>query len=48
MPSSPRTSPYLPGLEEEGLRILVRAREETGLPIVTEVVNPRDIELVEK
>jgi 3-deoxy-7-phosphoheptulonate synthase len=30
------------------LRILVRAREETGLPIVTEVVNPRDIELVEK
>ena len=45
----PRTSPYsFQGLEEEGLRILVRAREETGLPIVTEVVNPRDIELVEK
>ena len=45
----PRTSPYsFQGVEEEGLRILVRAREETGLPIVTEVVNPRDIELVEK
>jgi 3-deoxy-7-phosphoheptulonate synthase len=43
----PRTSPYsFQGLEEEGLRILALAREETGLRIVTEVVNPRDIELV--
>jgi 3-deoxy-7-phosphoheptulonate synthase len=43
----PRTSPYsFQGLEEDGLRILDRARAETGLKIVTEVVNPRDIELV--
>lgn len=45
----PRTSPYsFQGLEEEGLRILAQARAETGLKIVTEVVNPRDIELVGK
>ncbi len=45
----PRTSPYsFQGLEEDGLRLLVRAREETGLPIVTEVVNPRDVELVSR
>ena len=45
----PRTSPYsFQGLEEEGLKLLALAREETGLPVVTEVVNPRDIELVEK
>ena len=45
----PRTSPYsFQGLEEEGLKLLALARKETGLPIVTEVVNPRDIELVEK
>ncbi len=43
----PRTSPYtFQGLEEEGLKILAEARELTGLPFVTEVVNPRDIELV--
>ncbi|PKM82515.1 MAG: 3-deoxy-7-phosphoheptulonate synthase [Firmicutes bacterium HGW-Firmicutes-13] len=43
----PRTSPYsFQGLEEEGLKILARAREETGLPIVTEVINPQDVELV--
>ncbi|NLK08151.1 MAG: 3-deoxy-7-phosphoheptulonate synthase [Firmicutes bacterium] len=43
----PRTSPYsFQGLEEEGLRILALAREQTGLPVVTEVVNPRDVELV--
>ncbi|PNU19116.1 3-deoxy-7-phosphoheptulonate synthase [Geothermobacter hydrogeniphilus] len=43
----PRTSPYsFQGLEEEGLKLLAAAREETGLPIVTEVVNPRDVELV--
>ncbi|APG27994.1 3-deoxy-7-phosphoheptulonate synthase [Syntrophotalea acetylenivorans] len=43
----PRTSPYaFQGLEEEGLRLLDLARQETGLPIVTEVVNPRDVELV--
>ena len=38
----PRTSPYtFQGLEEEGLKILAEARELTGLPFVTEVVNPR-------
>lgn len=43
----PRTSPYsFQGLEEEGLKLLAAARDETGLPIVTEVVDPRDVELV--
>jgi 3-deoxy-7-phosphoheptulonate synthase len=43
----PRTSPYaFQGLEEEGLKILAEAREQTGLPIVTEVVDPRTVELV--
>lgn len=43
----PRTSPYsFQGLEEEGLKILAAAREATGLPIVTEVVDPRTVELV--
>ncbi len=43
----PRTSPYsFQGMEEEGLKILALAREETGLPVATEVVNPRDVELV--
>ena len=43
----PRTSPYaFQGLEEEGLQYLVEARRVTGLPIVTEAVDPRDVELV--
>ena len=43
----PRTSPYsFQGMEEEGLEILARAREEVGLPVVTEVVNPADVPLV--
>jgi 3-deoxy-7-phosphoheptulonate synthase len=43
----PRTSPYsFQGMEEDGLKLLALAREETGLPVVTEVVNPRDVELV--
>ena len=43
----PRTSPYgFRGLEEEGLRILAAAREETGLAIITEVMGMRDVELV--
>ena len=38
----PRTSPYsFQGLEEEGLEILAEARELTGLPVITEVVDPR-------
>jgi 3-deoxy-7-phosphoheptulonate synthase len=45
----PRTSPYaFQGLEEEGLRYLVEARERTGLPIVTEVMDGRDIEMIAK
>jgi 3-deoxy-7-phosphoheptulonate synthase len=45
----PRTSPYsFQGLEEEGLVFLKNARDETGLPIVTEVLNPADIELIAK
>ena len=43
----PRTSPYaFQGLGEEGLRILAAAGRETGLPVVTEVVDPTDVELV--
>jgi 3-deoxy-7-phosphoheptulonate synthase len=43
----PRTSPYaFQGLGEEGLRLLAEAREATGLPIVTELMDPRDIDLV--
>lgn len=45
----PRTSPYsFQGLEEEGLKIMASAREATGLKMVTEVVDTRDIELVAK
>ncbi len=43
----PRTSPYaFRGLGEAGLKILAAARDETGLPIITEALNTRDIELV--
>ena len=43
----PRTSPYsFHGLGAEALAILDEAREETGLPLVTEVLDPRHIELV--
>src|SRR4051794_18132111 len=43
----PRTSPYaFQGLGEKGLQILAEVREETGLPIVTEVVDACDVELV--
>jgi 3-deoxy-7-phosphoheptulonate synthase len=45
----PRTSPYaFQGLEEEGLKYLAEARERTGLPFVTEVMDPRDIEMIAK
>lgn len=45
----PRTSPYdFQGLEEEGLKLLDTARRETGLAIITEVMNPRDIDVVAK
>jgi len=43
----PRTSPYsFQGLGREGLRLLERAREETGLKIISEVLTPSDVELV--
>ncbi len=43
----PRTSPYaFQGLGEEGLKYLAEARQETGLPIVTEVMDPQMVPLV--
>jgi 3-deoxy-7-phosphoheptulonate synthase len=43
----PRTSPYaFQGLGQEGLRLLAEARERTGLPIVTELMDARDLEPV--
>lgn len=44
----PRTSPYeFQGLGREGVRLLELVRRETGLPVVTEIVDPRDLELLE-
>jgi 3-deoxy-7-phosphoheptulonate synthase len=43
----PRTSPYsFQGLGEEGLLYLAEARERTGLPVITEVMESRDVDLV--
>ena len=43
----PRTSPYaFQGLEEEGLKLLAQARKQTGLPVVTEVLEPDRVGLV--
>jgi 3-deoxy-7-phosphoheptulonate synthase len=43
----PRTSPYaFQGLEEEGLKLLDEARRETGLPVVTEVMEPDKVDIV--
>jgi 3-deoxy-7-phosphoheptulonate synthase len=43
----PRTSPYsFQGLEEEGLKLLAKAREKSGLPIVTELMNLTELDLV--
>ncbi|MFH1361307.1 MAG: 3-deoxy-7-phosphoheptulonate synthase [bacterium] len=45
----PRSSPYsFQGLGEEGLKYLAEARAKTGLPVVTELLDPRDIGLVTK
>lgn len=45
----PRTSPYsFQGLGEEGLKYLAEAREKAGTPVVTELMDPRDIDLVLK
>ncbi|HTA06582.1 MAG TPA: 3-deoxy-7-phosphoheptulonate synthase [Solirubrobacteraceae bacterium] len=43
----PRTSPYaFQGLGQEGLRLLAEAKSETGLPIVTELMDMRDLDAV--
>ncbi|NNC30695.1 3-deoxy-7-phosphoheptulonate synthase [Longimicrobium terrae] len=43
----PRTSPYsFQGMGEDGLKLLARAREETGMSIVTEAVDPESLDLV--
>lgn len=43
----PRSSPYsFQGLGEEGLRYLAEAGEETGLPVITEVMTPEDVKIV--
>lgn len=45
----PRTSPYsFQGLGEEGLQILAKVREETGMPVITEVMDNETFALVEK
>jgi 3-deoxy-7-phosphoheptulonate synthase len=45
----PRTSPYsFQGLGEEGLKYLSEAREKTGLPVVSELMDPREIEIILK
>ena len=45
----PRTSPYsFQGLKGGGLELLAEARRATGLPVVTEIVDPRDLEQVER
>ncbi len=45
----PRTSPYsFQGMGEEGLKLLARAREETGMAIVTEAIDPESLALVVK
>jgi len=44
----PRTSPYsFQGMEEEGLKLLSLVKKQTGLPFVTEVISPSDVDLVE-
>jgi 3-deoxy-7-phosphoheptulonate synthase len=43
----PSTSPYgFPGMGVEGLKLLAEAREETGLPVITEVMDPRNVPVV--
>ncbi len=45
----PRTSPYsFRGMGEDGLKLLAAAREETGMPVITEVMSVRDVELVSR
>ncbi len=43
----PRTSPFsFQGLHTEGLKLLAKARNQFGMPVITEVVNPQDVDLV--
>src|SRR3989440_5715485 len=43
----PRTSPYdFQGMEEEGLKLLQKAKKATGLAIITEVMSDRDVDLI--
>ena len=43
----PRTSPYdFQGMEAEGLKLLAKAREATGLAVITEVMSDRDVDLI--
>ncbi len=45
----PRTSPYsFQGLGPEGLRLLAEAREATGLPIITEIMDTKDLDVVQQ
>ncbi len=45
----PRTSPYsFRGLGEDGLKLLEQARAETGMPVITEVMDTRDVDLVSR
>jgi 3-deoxy-7-phosphoheptulonate synthase len=45
----PRTSPYqFRGLGEEGLKLLKAASDETGMPVITEVMTPQDVDLVSR
>jgi len=45
----PRTSPFsFKGLEKVGLELLAQVREQSGIPVVTEVVDPHDVNLVSK
>ena len=44
----PRTSPYaFQGMKDEGIRLLVEAKKATGLPIITEIMNTRTLDLFE-
>jgi len=43
----PRTSPFsFQGLQKKGLELLAKARDDFGMPVVTEVVNPQEVEMV--
>ena len=45
----PRTSPYaFQGLKDEGIRMLLEAKKATGLPIITEIMNARSLDLFEE